>query len=188
MPLACLIPTLAVMNDARAEPLPGDDGEPVVSRGLGRDLRTMPTSALRPTAAIVLGEEALVSEAVERMKAEGASCVLVVAADDAQRLVGSFCERDVLEKVLNARDPGSTRLSEVMCCEPPSVKENDAAAFVLNKMIVDDARQVAVLDSNGAPVGVVTMKHVLELLAERYPQGLLNLPPESIIPETRAGA
>jgi CBS domain-containing protein len=179
---------LPCMIETRPDPLPGDEREPVVSAGLGRDLRTMPVSDLQPSTPILLAGNATVSMAIDRMRAERVSCVLVVADDDSSKLVGSFCERDLLMNVAGARHPSSTRLCDVMCEGPPTVKTTDPAAFVLNRMIVEEAPQVVVVDAAGAPVGVITMRHVLSLLAELYPQGLLNLPPEEIIPETSAGA
>ncbi len=121
------------------------------------------------------------------MRSEGASCVLVVASIGT-RLLGSFSERDLLTKVVGSLDPTTTPLSQVMLEEPSAVLASDPAAFVLHKMIVNQAQHVAVVEEQDAPVGLISMHHVLTLLAELHPKGLLNLTTEPITPSTRAGA
>ena len=60
--------------------------------------------------------QATVLEAVRKMNQERIGALLVMDGDD---LVGIFTERDVLARVVDrTRDPGTTRVAEVMTGNP----------------------------------------------------------------------
>jgi len=49
---------------------------------------------------------------------------------------------------------------------------------VLNKMAVGGFRHVPVVDADGRPVFVVSVRDVVEFLVDFFPNDVLNLPPE----------
>jgi CBS domain-containing protein len=121
-----------------------------------RDKRAAPlTRIFEPGKAIhSVRPDATVTECVRTMAAEKIGALIVM---DGERLIGIFTERDALNRVLAAgRDPGATRISEVMTkdpfCIPPTTTVGDAMELVTQRRfrhlpIVDNGKVLAVISS-----------------------------------------
>jgi signal-transduction protein with cAMP-binding, CBS, and nucleotidyltransferase domain len=73
-----------------------------------------------------------VAAAIRLMQEQHVGCVLVQEAD---RLVGIFTERDVLNKVAgSATDPAQTPVETVMTAEPEALPVEASISFALNLM------------------------------------------------------
>ncbi len=154
---------------------------------LGQSLKTLP--ARRP---LVYSATDSVTEAIRAMQREQRGCVLITRdGTPGTPLIGIFSERDVLFRIVDrGRNPATLPLSEVMTTEPESLPEEASVAWVLNKMAVGGFRHVPVVNSNGCPVFVVSVRDVVEFLVEFFPGEVLNLPPEFGAPRSleREGA
>ena len=51
-------------------------------------------------------------------------------------------------------------------------------AHALNKMSVDGCRHVPLTDRAGRPVGVVSVRRIVDFLVDEFAQELLTLPPD----------
>lgn len=90
-----------------------------------------------------LGPQATVLEAVRQMRERRIGAVLVL---EDQRLAGIFTERDVLTRVVSeGRDPGATRLQEVMTRDPDVVAPDDRAIDALDRMSSQGYRHLPVV-------------------------------------------
>ena len=117
-----------------------------------------------------------VAEAIRLMQAQHVGCVLVQEAD---RLVGIFTERDVLNKVAGSgQDPSQTPVEAVMTAEPEALPVDASISFALNLMSEGGFRHLPLVDAAHRPVGVLSVKHVVRYLAELFPEEVLNLPPQ----------
>lgn len=154
---------------------------------LGRSLKTLPARA-----PLVHAPGDSVTEAIRAMQREQRGCVLITQDGTAQsRLLGIFSERDVLYRIVDrGRNPATLGLGEVMTPDPESLPEEATVAWVLNKMAVGGFRHVPVVDADGRPVFVVSVRDVVEFLVEFFPSEVLNLPPEFGAPRSleREGA
>jgi CBS domain-containing protein len=152
---------------------------------LKRRIREMPP--LPP--AVALGHQATVRDAIEVMRQQQLSCVLVV---EHGQLVGVFTEWDVLTKVAAAPlDVDHVPLRDVMQSDPECLHLDDALVYALHQMHRGAYRHVPVVDEQRRPTGLVSMPVILDALVAAFPQELLNLPPSSpahTIPPTREGA
>jgi CBS domain-containing protein len=147
-----------------------------------------PIGNSEPHPAVCVGPTATVSEAIALMKEHGMGCVLV---EQEGQLLGIFTERDVLFRVAAAdRDARSTAVAEVMTPDPETLTMSDRLAYVLNLMAVGGFRHVPILDDDGHPVAVFSVKHIVERLVEFFPNEVLNLPPHpgKNVTHTREGA
>ena len=98
--------------------------------------------------------ETTVLDAVRKMNQERIGALLVMNGDD---LVGIFTERDVLTRIVDqGRDPGATRVAEVMTSKPVVVSAaatvNEAMAVVTEKRcrhlpVVDEGRLVGLVSA-----------------------------------------
>jgi CBS domain-containing protein len=94
-----------------------------------------------------------------------------------------FTERDVLSKVVPAKaDIDKTRVADVMTADPECLTLEDGVAYALNKMSVGGFRHVPLVDAAGHPVGVVSVKDVVDYIVDFFPNEVLTVPPS---PEQR---
>ncbi len=148
--------------------------------GFDKRLLEEPLSVLPARRPLVLGRDASVTEAIREMQREHRGAVVITEDGTAgSRLTGIFTERDVLLRVADrGRNPATLRLAEVMTVEPERLPEESSIAWVLNKMCVGGFRHVPVVDAEGRPVFVISVRDVVELLVESFPREVLNLPLE----------
>lgn len=138
---------------------------------LGLPIRELPT--LRAPVCVEL--QAPLREAVERMSDSNVGCVLVV---EGGRLCGIFTERDVLTKVVGkVVDLERTPLARFMTPDPEVLSPDDRVSFALNKMTVGGFRHVPLVDDEGRPAGVVSMRNIVDYMVELFRTEVLNLPP-----------
>lgn len=146
-----------------------------------------PIATCDPGPAICVNPRTSVADAIALMKEHATGCVLV---EDDHRLAGIFTERDVLFRVTAAGlDPATTSVSAVMTPDPETLTMSDALAWVLNLMAVGGFRHVPIVDEHARPIAIVSMKRIVGLLVECFPQAVLTLPPRpNARPHAREGA
>ncbi len=121
--------------------------------------------------------------AVDRMLEAHSGCVVVLAEED-QRMVGIFTERDFLCRVAaEGRDPETTPVGTVMTPNPETLGLNDCVTYAINKMVIGGYRNVPVTDDFGDVVGLVSVREVIRHLGHVF--GALDTPErlDSDIPE-----
>jgi CBS domain-containing protein len=98
--------------------------------------------------------------ALHRMVEHGVGALLVVDADG--RLVGILTERDYVRKVVGVLPDYAHRpLQEFMTPEPETVGPEDRLALALQKMDVGGYRHLPVVEEDGIPVGLVSVRDVI---------------------------
>jgi signal-transduction protein with cAMP-binding, CBS, and nucleotidyltransferase domain len=117
-----------------------------------------------------------IGEAARIMKEHRVGCVLVEAEG---RLLGIFTERDILTKLVGTGyDPAAVKVDGVMTRNPETLTPEDPIAFALQRMSVGGFRHLPLVDSAGRPVGILSVKDIVDYLAEHFPEEILNIPPE----------
>jgi len=143
-------------------------------------------SELQPV--VSLPPQATVRQAVEQMRVKRVGIVLVV---DGEKLTGVFSERDVLRKVVGEDvDLDATPLSELMTENPECLHAENPLVYALHQMSVGGYRHIPLVDGEGCPVAVVSMRDIVGHIAALYPDQVVSLPghPSQSIPSTREGA
>ena len=116
------------------------------------------------------------ADAIHLMQQERRACVLVMEDD---RLVGIFTERDILMKVAGQPlDLIHTPVSVSMTPDPFTLPADANVAFALSKMVLEGFRHIPLVDEEGYPTAVVSMRNLIEYLGEIYSRELLTMPPE----------
>ncbi len=139
---------------------------------LHQPIRALAT--LRP--AICVAPTDSVRQAIERMNQHSAGCVLV---EERGRLIGIFTERDVLMRIAGSGvDVDRTCIESVMTRDPESLRPDDRVTYALNKMSVGGFRHIPLVDDDGRPVGVVSMRNVVDYMVDLFRTEVLNVPPE----------
>ena len=122
---------------------------------------------------ILIDATATVADAVKSMNDHHTGCVLV--GKDG-KLVGIFTERDVLTKDFFRADSHTVAVETVMTKNPETLEADNSIAFALNKMSVGGYRHIPIVEGD-KPVGVLSVRDVVDFLVELFPEDVLNLPP-----------
>jgi CBS domain-containing protein len=147
-----------------------------------------PLSVLGPRRPIVVGPHVPVLEAIALMQEARVGCVLVVHGG---RLMGIFTERDVLIQVVGrSLDAVKTPVRRLMTADPESLRPTDSIAYALNAMSVGGYRHIPLVDEARRPVGVVSVRDVINYLVRLFPKSVMNLPtlPRQNYARSREGA
>jgi CBS domain-containing protein len=121
-----------------------------------------------------------VREAATIMTQRRVGAMMVVESD---KLVGIFTERDALNRVVaDSRDANATTLGDVMTRDPKSVSPDSTFTAALELMHDNAFRHVPVVDADGRPLGMVSVRDamgpelesfVYEMLRQEQMRGVL---------------
>jgi CBS domain-containing protein len=126
-----------------------------------------------------------IGQAARVMKEHRIGCVLI---EEGGKLIGIFTERDILTKLVGTGyDPAKAQVDGVMTRDPETLTPEDPIAFALRIMSVGGFRHVPLVDAERRPVGILSIKDIVDYLVEHFPREVFNIPPEpgkhSRIPE-----
>ena len=139
---------------------------------LARNLKIDCVVRLHPTHPHRLDADSTIRDAVRVMRHFRVGCILVTRAS---RLVGIFTERDLLCRVLGRNRPFTALLSEVMTPAPITIQLSHSIRMALDKLMDGGHRHLPVTDEDGHPIGILSVKRIMNYLMEHYP-GLYNFP------------
>ena len=115
-------------------------------------------------------------EAMKNMKDQKIGAVPITRDG---KLVGIFTEQDVVQKCGDDMAVfWQTPLKDVMTSNPVSLTYHDSVAHVLHKMQLEECRHIPIVDDNNQPVNLLSVRDVLLLLIESFPEDLLHIPVE----------
>lgn len=137
---------------------------------------------------VTLPPNATVRDAVNEMTTKRVGIVLVVADE---KLDGVFSERDVLRKVVGTDlDIDATPVSDLMTKDPECLRPENPLVYALHQMSLGGYRHIPLVDENGAPVAVVSMRDIVGFIAALHPDQVMKLSgnPDQEITSTREGA
>ncbi len=112
-------------------------------------------------------------EVYRRLDEEHGVAVLVC---DGVKLLGIFTERDVLYRTALEGDL-ETPIEQLMTRDLVTLAGDDKLIDAIRTMAEKGIRHLPVLGSEGEEAGLIGGRDVLRLIAEYFPETLLNLPP-----------
>lgn len=143
---------------------------------LARNLKVESVGQLSLLAPLALGGHQTVEDAVRLMRQKSQGCVLLTSEG---KLAGIFTEKDLLSRVLVARLPLSTPLSEVSTSPPRFVRSGEPVGVAMGKMVEFNLRHMPVVDEGMRPIGLLTSRSLLHFLASHFPRTIHTLKPRS---------
>lgn len=104
-------------------------------------------------------------------------------------LVGILTERDLLNRMVESPfDPGATALQDLMTREVHALRPHDTVAVAIHRMSQGRHRHLPLVDDRQRPVGLVSVRDIVDYLAVLFPHKILTVPPDpGKIPPTREG-
>ncbi len=120
--------------------------------------------------AATVSPETTVLEAVRLMSDERVGAVAVTREG---KLAGIFTERDLMIRVvLEGRNPGATRVGEVMTAHCISAKKDMSMGEALQIMTESHFRHLPVIDENGRVLGLLSIRNLLHNRVDKLSQEL----------------
>jgi CBS domain-containing protein len=122
-----------------------------------------------PAATVSL--ETTVLEAVRLMSDERVGAVAVTG--EGGELTGIFTERDLMIRVvLERKDPGKTRVGDVMTANPISAKKDMSMGEALQIMTERHFRHLPVVDDEDRVIGLLSIRNLLHNRVDKLSQEL----------------
>jgi CBS domain-containing protein len=107
---------------------------------------------------------ATLSEVIEKLQKRNVGCVLVTG--HGEELVGIFSERDVLYRVAGLIDQAeSIPVESLMTPRPSTLRPSNPISHALHLMAVHGFRHIPLVDDDGRPVGVVSLRDIVEFMS-----------------------
>jgi len=136
-------------------------------------------SILEPKKAISLSEDVTVGAALRVLRERRVGCVLVT--DRSGAVCGIFSERDCIVKVVDDFERNKDRpLREFMTPNPVCEKPETSIAFALTLMSQGGFRHVPVVDSDNHPLGMISVKDVVDFIVSSFIDDILAFCPEDV--------
>ena len=157
-------------------PLQGKIAPVPLLRELIRECRVL---ELGPLPAPRLAPNATVRQAVQLLVRARRGAIVVVGS----RLepLGIFTERDVLHRCcggsLRPEALRSTPIEAAMSRPPATIRRQATLLDAVVEMDERRHRHLVVVDRNGTMRGLLTTNDILQFLADRFPEDVVNLPP-----------
>lgn len=107
----------------------------------------------------------------------GGAVIVVSTADSEASVVGIFTQRDYLDKLADVSGQLEEPIDRFMTASPTTLSPDDTVDTAIRWMTEGGYRHLPVTDEQGAPVGLVTTRDIIEHLADYFPSDVLNLPP-----------
>lgn len=130
---------------------------------------------LEISAAVSVSPGETIRDAITIMQRERIGCIIV---QEGAALRGIFTERDILKRVLAEGTPLDRPVESVMTVRPDTLALKDTIGQVILKMNSGGYRHMPVVDEAGEVIGMLSVKRIVQYLAEHFPQAVYNLPPD----------
>ncbi|MBI4583362.1 MAG: CBS domain-containing protein [Planctomycetes bacterium] len=112
-----------------------------------------------------------------KMRQARAGGVLVANGPSNRPLAGIFTERDYLDKIAgNPIDQGRP-IEQFMTPQPKILSPDHTIGDAIRFMTEGGYRHVPVLEKDGRIFGLVSVRDLIEFIAEHFPEEIYNLPP-----------
>lgn len=135
---------------------------------------------------LIVKEDTSIEQAIKSMQTRGIGCILVNNAEG--KLSGILTERDVMEQFIGTSVPRTTPVRELMSKKPKILSPETTVVQTVEYLGKKKFRHFPVGTADDEILGLMSVRVIIDFVAEHLTEHVLNLPPDSsVIPETRAG-
>ncbi len=139
--------------------------------GLKEDLQHETVSRLPIREAIAVPPATTIREAVEKMRAQGLGCAVIVDAEGKPE--GIFTERALLGVLLEGVSLDDTSVGQHIYANYSHVKSSEPISRVWDEILHGGYRFVCVTDDDGKLVGLTGQRGLSEYISEYFPQQVM---------------
>ena len=113
---------------------------------------------------VKISPDSIVADACRLMEQHNVGCLV---AEQDGKLRGIVTDRDIALKVAGAqRDPGTTRINDIMTRDPVRISVNSDLHHLTALMHAYHVRRVPIVDGSDTTLGIVTMDDLIALLSD----------------------
>lgn len=128
-------------------------------------------STLPLRGAIFLESSCPLIEAIDLLQSKNLGSLPIT---DHMKLVGTFSEKDLIQKVLlNRSDYHHITLAEVMSANPPKLTKENTLKECIRTIVKKDFNHFPLVNERGEPEYVISTRDILKFLMDQFPE-LLN--------------
>ena len=125
---------------------------------------------------VTVSEQAPVRDVIALMQEKRIGAILVEAEG---RLRGVFSERDVVTRVLAENLSLDTSVKEFLRPVPVSIRPTDEVGKAMDLMAEHYLRHLAVTDDQLKILGILSVRNIIDCLAQQFPEAVINQPPRA---------
>lgn len=130
-------------------------------------------SVLEPRKPLCVAKDATLESVVSMLQSNRIGCVMIT--DASGKLTGIFSERDALLKVIHQFEAVRAKpISDFMTKDPVAQTPDSTIGFVLNLMSTGGFRHMPIVDNEGLPIGIVSVKDVVDFIVKSFTDDLLS--------------
>lgn len=123
-------------------------------------------SVLNFSEPMLCGLKSSVHQVCQQLQQSNTGCVIVEKNDGL--IAGVFSERDYMLRIYDQDlDLNAVAISEYMTPEPTTVQPDDTIAYCLSLMSLGGFRHLPVVDPEGLPIGLLSIRDIVDGLTER---------------------
>ena len=138
---------------------------PTPATAVERSLLKDRMGALAPKAPLTVESDTPVGDVLRLLVDHAIGCAIVV---DSGNLVGIFTERDALVKLnVDYAELASRPVSEFMTPSPEALDIRAKIAFAVQRMDLGGFRHIPIVDDEGHPTGIISVRDILRYLTEK---------------------
>ena len=132
------------------------------SSSLEKELLSNQISSLNPKPPQVVAPKVSIREVIDMMVENSLGCVLIVENGQIQ---GIFTERDAVLKLnTDYQSMLERRVEEFMTPNPQTLTMDAKIAFAIQRMDLGGYRHLPIVDAEGTPIGVISVRDILAYL------------------------
>ena len=129
---------------------------------LEEQLLSVQISSLNPRSPLVVAPTVSVRDVIDMMVEHSIGCVLVV---EDGKIQGVFTERDVVMKLnVDYQSMLDKHVKEFMTRNPQTLTLDAKIAFAIQRMDQGGYRHLPIVDAQGTPIGVISVRDILAYL------------------------
>jgi len=123
-----------------------------------------------------------IKEAVRLMQQMKIGCVLV--ENEAGKIVGIITDGDLMHDFVGSTLSGDAAIDNIMNVSLQMVDKNATVTEIVELFYHNKFRHIPVIDENKKVIGILSVRRLMNYIAEHMPSEVLNLPPDSSIQST----
>ena len=130
---------------------------------------------------VVVDPKTPLTTVLAKMREQRAGGILVArsssAANSPAPLLGIFTERDYLDKIAGSAVDSNSPIEQFMTPQPKTLSPDHNVGDAIRFMTEGGYRHAPLLETDGKIFGLVSVRDLIEFVAEHFPEEVYNLPP-----------
>ena len=132
---------------------------------------------LRRAESTVVDRGTRIDAVLAQMRARGSGGVLICQDAEGNNLAGIFTHRDYLDKIAGVDVDGSIPIENFMTPSPKTLSPDSTVGDAIRFMTEGGYRHCPLVSSGGTIFGLLSVRDVVDFIAEHFPEEVCNHPP-----------